>query len=62
MRQTLDILVNGDNLLQILVLSIAKYRVVDNDAVHFVVVVRVDEGVFEEFAVDFTEIKSETTT
>jgi len=62
MRQTLNILVDGYNLLEVLILSIAENRVVDNYAVHLVVVVCIDEGVLEEFTVDLTEVESEATT
>jgi hypothetical protein len=60
-RKTFDILVDGDDLLQVLVLAVAEDGVVDDDAVDFVVVVCVDEGVFEEFAVKFAELECEPT-
>jgi hypothetical protein len=50
-RKTFDILIDGNDLLKVLVLSVAEDGVVDDDAVDFVVVVCVDKGVFEEFAV-----------
>lgn len=61
MREALDVLVDGDDLLQVLVLAVAEDGVVDDDAVDVAVVVRVDEGVFEEFAVDFAEFECEAT-
>jgi hypothetical protein len=42
-------------------LTIAEDGVVDDYAVDGVVVVGVDEGVFEEFAVDFAEVEGEAT-
>lgn len=62
MRQTLNVLVDGYNLLEVLVLPVAEDWVVDNYAVHLVVVVRIDECVLEKFTVDFTEVESEATT
>jgi hypothetical protein len=62
MRQTLNVLVDRDNLLEVLILSVAKDWVVDNYAVYLVVVVRIDEGVLEEFTVDFAEVESKATT
>lgn len=53
MRQTLDIFVDRNNLLEILVLSVAEDGVVDYYAVDGVVVVCINERVFEGFAVDF---------
>ena len=53
MRQALNILISGDNLLQILVLSVAKDGVVDHDTIDLVVVVGIDQSVFELLAVDF---------
>lgn len=61
MRETLDVLVDGDDLLQVLVLSVAEDRVVNDDAVYFVVVVRVDEGILEKFAIDFAKLEREAT-
>jgi hypothetical protein len=61
MRQTLYILVDGDNLLKVLVLAIAKDRIVDYDTIYRRVVVGIDEGVFEKFTVDFTELECEAT-
>jgi hypothetical protein len=61
MRQALDIFVNGHDLLEVLVLSVAEDGVVDDYAIDGVVVVGVNEGVFEEFAVDFAEVEGEAT-
>ena len=57
--EALDILVDGDDLLQVLVLAVAEDGVVDDDAVDGGVGVGVDEGVFEELAVDFAQFESE---
>lgn len=62
MRKTFDIFVDGDNLLQVLVLAIAKDGVVDDDAVDFVIVVCVDKGVFEEFPINLAKLECEATT
>lgn len=43
-------------------MPVSEDRVVDYYAVDAIVVVRVDEGVLEEFAVNFAEVKSEATT
>lgn len=61
MRQALDILVDGDNLLQVLVLSVAEDGVVDDDAVDGGVIVRIDEAVFEELAVYFAQVERKAT-
>jgi hypothetical protein len=61
MGETLDIFVNGDNLLEVLVLSTAEDGVVDDYAVDGGVVVRFDEAVFEEFAIDFAEVECKPT-
>jgi hypothetical protein len=62
MRQALDILVDGHDLLEVLVLSVAEDGVVYDYAVDGRVVVRVDEGVFEGLAVDFAQVECEATT
>lgn len=62
MRQSFYILVDRDNLLEILVLSVTEDGVVNNDAVHGSVVVRFDEAVLKELAVDFAQVKCEATT
>lgn len=54
MRESLYILVDGNNLLQVLILAVAEDGVVDDDAVYGGVVVCVDQSIFEELAVDFT--------
>jgi hypothetical protein len=48
-------------LLEVLVLPVAEDGVVDDYAVDGGVVVCVDQGVFEEFAVDFAEVEGEAT-
>jgi hypothetical protein len=60
-REALDIFVDGHNLLQVLILTVPEDGIVDDYAVHGRVVVRVDEGVLEKFAVDFAELKGEAT-
>lgn len=62
MGQTFNVFVNRDNLLKILVLPIAKDGIVDNYAIYRRVVVRIDEGIFEKLAIDFTEVELEATT
>jgi hypothetical protein len=42
MRQPFNILIDGDNLLQVLVLTVAKDGIVDYYAVDRVVVIRID--------------------
>jgi hypothetical protein len=42
-------------------LTIAEDGVVDYYAVDRVVVVRIDEGVFKQLAIDFSQVKSEAT-
>jgi hypothetical protein len=59
MRQSFNILVDGDNLLQILVLAVAEDGVVDNYTVHGRVIVRFDEAVLKKFAIDFAQVKCE---
>lgn len=61
MGEALDIFVDGDDLLQVLVLAVAEDRVVDDYAIDRVVVVGFDEGVFEGLAVDFAELEGEAT-
>lgn len=61
MRQAFDIFANVYDLLQVLVLSIAKDGVVDDDAVDGVVVVGIDDGVLKEFAVDLSKLEREAT-
>jgi hypothetical protein len=61
MRQSFNILVDRDNLLQILVLAVAEDGVVDNYTVHGRVIVRFDEAVLKKFAIDFAQVKCEAT-
>ena len=61
MGETLDVFVDRYDLLQILVLSVAEDWIVDNYAIDRGIVIRVNETVFEKFAIDFTEIKSKAT-
>lgn len=61
MREAFDVFLDGDDLLEVLVLAVGKDGVVDYYAVDFGVVVRVNESVLEEFAVDFSELESEAT-
>jgi hypothetical protein len=61
MGEALDVLGDVDDLLEILVLSVAEDGVVDYDAVDSVVGVGGYEGVFEVVAGDFAEGEVETT-
>lgn len=61
MREAFNIFVDRDDLLKILVLAIVEDGVVYYYAVDLGVVVRIYEGVFEEFAVDFSELECEAT-
>jgi len=61
MRQSLDVLVDGNDLLQVLVLAAAEDGVVDNDGVYGRVVVGFDEAVLEPVAVDLAQFKGEAT-
>lgn len=59
--EALDIFVYGDDLLEVLILAGSEDGVVDYYAVDFVIGVCVDYGVFEELAVDFSELECEST-
>jgi hypothetical protein len=59
--QALYILVDGDNLLQVLVLAIAKDGIVDDDTVDLVVFVRVNESFLKQLTVYLAELESEAT-
>lgn len=59
--QALDVLIGGDNLLQVLVLPVAEDGVVDHNAIDFGIVVGVDQSVFELLAVNFTQLVGEAT-
>jgi hypothetical protein len=63
MRKTFDIFFEGDQLLDVLVLSRGgrKYRVVDDDAVNGGINIRGEDCVFNFFLVNFSEIKLEAT-
>lgn len=60
-REALDVLVDGDDLLQVLVLARAEDGVVDYYAVDGGVGVGVEECVFELVAVGFAEGEGEAT-
>jgi len=53
--ETLNILADIDDLLQVLVLPVVEDRVVDNNAVDVRVVVGGDDGLFDVVAGDFAE-------
>jgi hypothetical protein len=55
MAETLDILANIDDLLQVLVLTVVEDRVVDDDAVDVRVAVGGDDGLFDVVAGDLAE-------
>lgn len=60
-RKALYILVDGDNLLQVLVLTIAKDGIVDDDTVDLVVFVRVNESFLKQLTIYLAELESEAT-
>lgn len=53
--ETLDILANIDDLLQVLVLPVVEDRVVDDNSVDVRVIVGGDDSIFDVVAVDFAE-------
>jgi aromatic ring-cleaving dioxygenase len=59
--EALDVLVDGHNLLQVLVLARTEDGVVDYYAVDLWVGIGVEDGVFEFFAIDFSELEIEAT-
>ena len=61
MGEALDVLVDGHDLLEVLILTRSKDGVIDDYAVDFWVGVGVNDGVFEEFAVDFSQLEIEAT-
>lgn len=61
MRQTLDILLDIDYLLQILVLSIVEYWVVDDDAIYTVVLVGSNNRLFDIIFGDVSDAVLEAT-
>ena len=61
MGEAFDIFGDVYDLLQVLILSVAEDGIVHDDAVDFGIVVRIDDGVLEEFAIDFSELECEAT-
>jgi hypothetical protein len=59
--EAFNILGKGDDLLEVLILAIAKDGVVYDYAIDFLIVVCVYEGVFKELAVDLSKLESEAT-
>ena len=59
--KTFDIFIDGDDLLQILVLAVTENWIVDDDAVDSGVIVGVDQSVFQKLTVDLTELEIEAT-
>jgi hypothetical protein len=60
MAQPLDIFVDINNLLQILILPIAEYWIVDDDTINSFVTVGSDDTIFQSFSVYFSQLVLES--
>lgn len=59
MTESFDIFTHICHLLKILILTITKYGVIDNGAVHTVIIIRCNDAGLQILAVDFAEVKLE---
>jgi hypothetical protein len=60
-RQTLDILLDVNDLLQVLVLAVVEYRIIDDDAVYAVVLVGSNDRLFDIIFGDVSDAVLEAT-